>query len=150
MKPFKFVDMKTMKPILCALLAVLSVACTEPAPVAKEQSAEDAAAWAKLNPDYKPGGKPAAAATQDDAIEAVHVVVTRSMKSPAGVEFPLGEDRVIDHGGNRFTVRGSVDAPNAMGVQVRSEYLYTLRYRGEGETVDPASWEFETKQLVAR
>lgn len=60
-------------------------------------------------------------------------VVSSNLKSPSSAKFCNTSDaKVYSNGGEDYTVIGFVDADNAFGANIRTNFIVTLTYTGEG------------------
>ncbi|MGY1652864.1 hypothetical protein [Geodermatophilus sp. SYSU D01119] len=73
------------------------------------------------------------APTSEGAYYACEHFVGLVLKAPSTADF-TGYDaaRITDDGGDRYTVRGQVDAENSFGAMLRSDYSCTVRHTDEG------------------
>ena len=69
--------------------------------------------------------------------------VTQYLKSPATADFPLMDFQSRPLGNNRYQVTSYVDAENAFGAKIRSNWAATMRYKGSGSDADMRNWELE-------
>ena len=63
------------------------------------------------------------------------------LKAPSQAEFQNAFDAAISQSGNYFTVDSYVDAPNALGVMLRTAYTCKIKYTGSNE------WELQALEI---
>jgi hypothetical protein len=84
----------------------------------------------------------AAAKSAEDARVACRAMVTQGLKAPSTAEFLYGAESVQRADSTAFLVRGSVDAENSFGANLRTVYTCALRY-----SADTGEWESATFHL---
>lgn len=74
--------------------------------------------------------------TNGDEIEiwvCAQDIVEKNLKSPSTADFcSINDAKVYSNGGEDYTVIGFVDADNAFGANIRTNFIVTLTYTGEG------------------
>lgn len=68
-----------------------------------------------------------------EVLDACRDAVTAQLRAPSTADFP--DDERYGTSGDRYTVRGSVDAQNAFGAQIRTAWVCTATHT-DGHTSD--------------
>ncbi|MGZ3182939.1 MAG: hypothetical protein ACXU8N_10905 [Telluria sp.] len=71
------------------------------------------------------------------------------LKAPAAAEFPAGGYQLISRDVNAFTLRSYVDAPNAFGVKVRTDFLCEVEWNG-AEHLSRTNWKLNRLEFHER
>lgn len=69
------------------------------------------------------------------------------LKSPSTADHPFTGAKVWRMKRGRFVVKSYVDAENAFGATVRTDYHCEVIYKGDGNTLDPNSWDLTEMEL---
>lgn len=77
-----------------------------------------------------------------DAYVACRVLVKRELVAPSTADFPPTSKVSIDQDGDNFIVAGYVDAENALGAKVRTNFVCDITYEG-GDVDRLSSWRLE-------
>ena len=75
--------------------------------------------------------------------------VKARLKAPASADFPFLDYSSANTGNETYVVRSYVDAQNAFGAKIRSNWTCQVQYRG-GEEADRHNWTLVDLQLAER
>jgi len=75
--------------------------------------------------------------------------VKRRLKAPASADFPFLDYTSVNTGNETYAVRSYVDAQNAFGAKIRSNWTCQIQFRG-GEEADVHNWTLVDVQLAER
>jgi hypothetical protein len=78
------------------------------------------------------------------ALTACEALVQNQLTSPGAPSSPLSSR--IPRGRQRYLVKSTVDAQNALGALLRGHYVCEIQYEGSGDPLVLANW--KTHQLV--
>lgn len=92
------------------------------------------------------GSKDAAEKPPHDPISAFYMsqqFTTKQLKAPATAKYPAySEAQVLDLGDGQYRISAYVDAQNAFGAMIRTQYLCTVKHV-EGDTRQLLEFEFQ-------